>query len=220
MESYKGGKSGKMGLRVSEKYTEESLNKLRKKITKSNIETWKNPEIKRRRSAGISKARLKGKTYEEIFPIIERLIHEKNSSGEIVKKINISQPTIYKILKKLKKTQLELELRDIGYKKIISSNYKNGQSALYEKIRKRIKTNNIKCENCNSLKNVEIHHKEKIHYDKNWNAFKADNWNNSRDNIIFLCNSCHQKLHWKDGSRILKVKQNKETGRFIKNESL
>ena len=40
------------------------------------------------------------------------------------------------------------------------------------------------CENCGNTEHLQIHHK-----DENWK-------NNSLDNLVTLCPSCHMKLHW------------------------
>lgn len=97
---------------------------------------------------------------------------------------------------------------------------RGGQAALYRKLRLLINEGKICCENCKSKKNVEIHHKDKLKYDEQWRNWKAENFNNDKDNISFLCNSCHQKLHYRVLGRKSLVKHDEKTGRFISNEDI
>lgn len=46
---------------------------------------------------------------------------------------------------------------------------------------------NQSCNICGSIKNLDVHHK-----DKNWK-------NNDQKNLETLCHSCHMKLHWQQG---------------------
>ena len=71
-----------------------------------------------------------------------------------------------------------------------------------------------------TFKNVQIHHKEKLKYDKKWRNWKAVNFKNYKKDVEFLCSSCHQKLHYKKLGRVSKVKHDKKTGRFIPNASI
>ncbi len=43
------------------------------------------------------------------------------------------------------------------------------------------------CQNCGSTKNVGVHHKDR------------DIHNNSEENLLTLCASCHTKMHWEEG---------------------
>lgn len=156
---------------------------------------------------------------KERYEKVKRMVDNDLDSFEIAKVLKVSNVTIYNILKSFKDEKYLKLLRINGRKKQALANFKNGQAALYEKLRKEVRNNKIKCEKCDSDRNVEIHHKERIHYDKEWNGWKADNWKHNKENIIFLCNSCHQKLHWKEDSRISKLKHGLG-GRFIKNESM
>ena len=48
------------------------------------------------------------------------------------------------------------------------------------------------CVECGSAKLVGIHHKDR------------NPWNNSSENLVTLCASCHTKLHWKEGKMLWK----------------
>lgn len=169
---------------------------------------------------GIYGYRLKHKKIEELkWDLLFRDIRESSLSiSEISKRYQLSEPTIYKYVKGFS-SELYNKLRENSRKKQGEVNrIRGGQVALYNKIRKEIDLDNKKCEICGSCKNIEIHHKERLHrYNNEYNFWKADNFNNDKNNIRILCNSCHQKLHWQEGDRILKVKQDLVTGRFISN---
>jgi len=45
----------------------------------------------------------------------------------------------------------------------------------------------IRCQKCNSMKRIAIHH------------IDGNNKNNNGDNLMTLCCSCHIKLHWRQG---------------------
>jgi 5-methylcytosine-specific restriction endonuclease McrA len=47
-----------------------------------------------------------------------------------------------------------------------------------------------KCQVCGSTENPVVHHKDR----KGW-GFKSEEKNNSMDNLILLCDSCHAKIH-------------------------
>ena len=95
-------------------------------------------------------------------------------------------------------------------------NYINGQAGKYRRLRINIKKYKIPCE-CGSTKNVDIHHKEKVKYGESYSYPGKTNMNNDDDNILFLCNSCHQKVHYRELDRKHKVKHNPKNGRFVKN---
>jgi predicted HNH restriction endonuclease len=52
-----------------------------------------------------------------------------------------------------------------------------------------LKRDNHKCKICGGIKQLSIHHIDGINYLKG-------KPNNTFDNLITLCNSCHHKLHW------------------------
>jgi 5-methylcytosine-specific restriction endonuclease McrA len=51
---------------------------------------------------------------------------------------------------------------------------------------------NFKCCNCGSDKKIGIHHK-----DNSGDQKHCSKSNNSLENLITLCQSCHSKEHWK-----------------------
>ena len=86
-------------------------------------------------------------------------------------------------------------------KSINNYQYKNGQAGKYVRLRKYIIKNNIKCIECGTNKNVQIHHKEKLNYDKFFKMWKTNNFRNDIKDVLFLCGSCHQKLHYRKLNR-------------------
>lgn len=146
---------------------------------------------------------------------IKQLINQGKSNKDILNQTGIPYWTLRKYLPQFYIKKLS---RNNKIKQGLSNRTKDGQVALYEKLRKEINQGKHKCEICKSKRNIEIHHKERLHYDKEWRYWKADNFNNEKKNIRFLCNSCHQKLHWKEDKRVMKVPQDSITGRFIKKE--
>ena len=145
---------------------------------------------------------------------IKTRIEEGVSISKISKELEISSPTIRKyavanfpfLINKIEKNALEGKAK---------ANFKTGQQALYKKLRKECKEQLHACEKCGTKKNVEIHHKEKLIYNKNWANWKAPNFVNDLDKIIFLCNSCHQKKHYSELGRKCSLKRNKK-GQFLK----
>lgn len=62
-------------------------------------------------------------------------------------------------------------------------------------IRKRAaKYRGEKCENCGTIKNLGVHHRDR------------NPKNNTATNIQTLCSSCHTKIHWNEGKTISKKK--------------
>lgn len=72
-----------------------------------------------------------------------------------------------------------------------------------------------KCQRCESTEHLEIHHIQPVVYSENYSRVIAGN--HSPDNLITLCNSCHQKEHYRKLGRKHKVKHNVRNGRFVKN---
>lgn len=152
-----------------------------------------------------------GYTHDEIFKTIKEEIPKGKSSVDIAKIFNINSATVLKITKKMDLEEYN-KLKLNGEKKRNNSNYKDGQSSLYMKLRKDIREGKISCEKCKTNKNVEIHHKEKINHCQYW---KATNFNNHKNNIMFLCNSCHQKHHYRNLDKVHKVNHCPKTGKFL-----
>lgn len=56
----------------------------------------------------------------------------------------------------------------------------------YERLRQRVLRRDCwRCQNCGSLKNLEVHHK----------TFRSQSGEDSEFNLITLCNSCHANEH-------------------------
>jgi len=53
-----------------------------------------------------------------------------------------------------------------------------------------LEAHNNKCDFCEKIKKLHIHHIDGQSY---WNSKKA---NNDIKNLMVLCSSCHKKLHW------------------------
>ena len=139
------------------------------------------------------------------------LINKGLSISDIKKEMNVSSHSVYSNIKFFKPDIL-FKLKKNNLNKL---NSKGGQMAIYKKLRNEIKEGKHRCEQCGSLKHIEIHHKISIHYDSNYRYWKADNFNNNIDNIIFLCNSCHQILHYNKYGRKPNEKRDLKTGRYI-----
>ncbi|MEK6879924.1 MAG: hypothetical protein AABY22_09970 [Nanoarchaeota archaeon] len=174
--------------------------------TLSNIKTWKNITTRKKRIEGNIRVRL-GMSKKQFTTEVDNYVNQNKSSSEIANILKVSAPTIKKYASN--KNKLFNINKNCQYK----SNYKNGQSALYMKLRKEIKFGSHSCEYCNTQRNVEIHHKEKLNHKDYW---KATNFNNYKENILFLCNSCHQKLHYRTLDKIHKVNHDPQTGRFLR----
>jgi len=200
-----------------------SATAISKKINLTQFTIFKYVKIKRpdlilkiyenAKNAHILHTKIKNTNWEEIFKLVEKGM----STGAISEKVSLSPPTIFKYIK-IKRPDLVSKIYENGKNEQIMARYKDGQSAKYVKLRKLIKEKKIICQKCGSDRSVEIHHKEKLNYDKFYRAWKTDNFNNNDDNVLFYCNSCHQKLHYRKLGRISKVQHCPKTGRFIKNQ--
>lgn len=117
--------------------------------------------------------------------------------------------------KKLKRNRFNKRLEDFGvFKKRlycnrecmkkaflrVGDNYNQKYSSAHATARNinNLILNKTKCENCNSDKNLDIHHKDGIYQ------------NNKLDNLICLCRSCHNKQHVK--INLCKICQNPQKG--------
>ena len=142
---------------------------------------------------------------EKIF----KLIREGKSAWQIEKYSTISSPTIKKYVKKWNIFLYQI-MRENGKRNKVWAGYIDGRA-----ITRKFKTD--KCFDCGTInKRLEIHHLKPAIYSKNWQIQKGDH---RPENLITLCNSCHQKRHYTLGTRVHKVKHNKLNGRFIKNEN-
>ena len=141
------------------------------------------------------------------FGLIKELIKKGKSSVDIAKVLEVSYPTILKYTKIKFGEELYIKLKRNGIKKKGESNFKDGRG-----ITRRFKHD--KCQKCSSILNLEIHHINPAIYNKNCQMKEG---NHNPDNLITLCNSCHQKVHYRELGRKHKVKHNSINGRFIHN---
>lgn len=77
-----------------------------------------------------------------------------------------------------------------------------------------------KCEKCGITKDkaqLIRHHIKKAVYTKTWRKITGDN---RESNIMILCNSCHQKLHYRKYGRKVGPKRDARTGRFLKGKKI
>ncbi len=59
-------------------------------------------------------------------------------------------------------------------------------AAAYEELRKRIlRRDNWRCQSCGSRSNLEVHHQR----------FRSRSGEDSEENLITLCSSCHAQVH-------------------------
>jgi len=72
---------------------------------------------------------------------------------------------------------MKIHFTDKAGNKLIK--YADGKWA-YQKLRKNLLKEIGKCQICNSIKNLELHHKE---------------YNKCRNSVMLLCRKCHRKLH-------------------------
>lgn len=147
--------------------------------------------------------KIKNMDYAKIYKAIDQGL-SANSVGEVV---GLCGATVIKYLKD-KNHDMYVKLRKNGLMNR-KSRYIDGRG-----ITRRFKTDI--CFDCGAKdKKLEIHHIKPCQYTKNYSyAIKGDH---SPDNLVTLCNSCHQKRHWKDGTRVHKVKHNSKNGRFERN---
>ena len=58
--------------------------------------------------------------------------------------------------------------------------------ALYERLRQQIlRRDGWRCQSCGTMSNLEVHHRE----------FRSHSGNDSEENLITLCTSCHARMH-------------------------
>jgi 5-methylcytosine-specific restriction endonuclease McrA len=56
----------------------------------------------------------------------------------------------------------------------------------YEQLRKQVlRRDGWRCQSCGSMSNLEVHHKD----------FRSHSGNDSKENLITLCNACHAAVH-------------------------
>ncbi len=136
---------------------------------------------------------------------IKNLIKKGKSSVEIAKKLKVSYPTILKYVKLKLEEKFFIELKQNGRNN--KKHFKDGRG-----IYRRFKHD--KCQKCGSIENLEVHHIQPGTYNKNYT--KIIEGNHSPNNLITLCNSCHQKVHYRELGKKHMVNHSIKTGRFIR----
>ena len=136
------------------------------------------------------------------------MILDKKTSAEIAKEIDVSYPTVFKYVKTKLGDAKYNQLKNNGKEKKASSNYIDGR-AICRKYKKPM------CQACGCKKNLEIHHISPVSYNSKGVAIVG---NHNKDNLMTLCNSCHQKVHYRKLGRKNKVTHDVRTGRFLSNE--
>jgi len=63
---------------------------------------------------------------------------------------------------------------------------------LYDQLRNQVlRRDGWRCQSCGAMSNLEVHHKE----------FRSHSGDDSDQNLITLCATCHASLHRRDGVR-------------------
>lgn len=197
------------------KHTEETKEKIRQGHLGKHLLLSKEGKEKKREATIKANRKRKGvhcihkRIKETDWDLVKGMISQRESSVEIAKEVKLSYPTI------IKYTRLELgedlydSLKNNGLLAKRMSNYKDGRG-----ITRKYKKD--KCQVCETTKNLEMHHTVPAIYSENYQVFLSGNHN--PENLMTLCNSCHQKLHYRELGKKSKVKHDPKNGRFIKNE--
>jgi 5-methylcytosine-specific restriction endonuclease McrA len=62
---------------------------------------------------------------------------------------------------------------------------------LYEALRRQVlRRDGWRCQSCGTMSNLEVHHKQ----------FRSQSGNDSEENLITLCWTCHASVHGQTGS--------------------
>ena len=167
----------------------------RKKISENN---------RRRRGIKCNSKKILNTDWKEV----EKLILNKLSTRKIAEKINLSRPTILKYIK-IKFPSLVKILKESNEKARGDFMRSSGVGNL-----NKLRREKRECLFCKTTYNLQLHHIKKAEYDnKKRNYINGDH---SNKNIIVLCSSCHQKLHYAQGDKKTNKLKNLKTGRFIK----
>jgi len=100
----------------------------------------------------------------------------------------LEKQRIEKIRNALKGKKFSLEHRkklSIAKKKLVESGWQPWQKGKKSK-KARMYKEGMVCQNCNSKRYVEKHHKDFKHY------------NDNPENVVMLCRSCHESIHRKE----------------------
>lgn len=118
------------------------------------------------------------------------IVDQKLSAQQIANRLSITYPTVRK---RAKEKGLLAILDKNGRARQSRSNYVDGRAS-YRKHKKD------RCQQCNSRNvRLEIHHIKPVVYNSTWSTIiKGDH---SPSNLVTLCNSCHQKTHYREHRR-------------------
>lgn len=117
---------------------------------------------------------------------LEKHIASGLTSFQIADILKVSAPTIRRYARIF---GLGKQLEDNGIRRQHKSNYKDGRAS-YRKFKKAF------CEDCGITNaRLEIHHIKPVIYDSKWSTIIAGD--HSESNLKTICNSCHQKTHYR-----------------------
>lgn len=126
---------------------------------------------------------------QDVVSKLPSLINQGLSAPQIAKIFNCSYPTITKWAREI---GLESALKNNGKDRQRKSLLKDGRAS-YRKYKKD------SCEDCGSTESLECHHKIPVVYSKDYKTIISGD--HSRENIKTVCNSCHQKIHYRELNR-------------------
>ncbi len=109
------------------------------------------------------------------------------TAAQIGEELGYSYPTILKYADQfgIKK------IRENGKTRQFSAGLIDGRAS-YRKFKKS------NCESCGIGGRLEVHHKEAAKYNSKW---QIQGGNHSQENLMTVCNSCHQKIHYREMGR-------------------
>jgi len=120
---------------------------------------------------------------------IKNLASSGYSARGIGRELNIPKTSVIRLVKFLNIKEItDKNGRAIQHEK----RFKDGRS-IFKKFKKSF------CEECGSTKNLEAHHIKPAKYKNNKTIVSGDH---SEENIMTLCNSCHQKKHYRELGRV------------------
>lgn len=138
-------------------------------------------------------------TFNKVMKLSDIIVENINSGKTtpyFCELLGLSNVTILKIFKKCFSPEVYSKFLENNKRNKSLANYKNGFESSLIKFRTYKKD---KCELCGSTENLQSHHKVPgIYDDKNENLLWADN---SPENHMTLCSSCHQKIHYQQLNR-------------------
>jgi 5-methylcytosine-specific restriction endonuclease McrA len=139
------------------------------------------------------------------LPLWKRLIEQGMSSVEMATQLNISWPTVHKYVKS--------KLSQADYEKLIENGRANKVTNRIDGRATFSKYKKSSCEKCGATGRLEMHHIKPAVYKDDWRGYEAGNHN--PENLMTLCNSCHQKIHYRELGRKVGPHKDPKTGRWL-----